>query len=474
MSTRLVRLAVVLVMAGCGETLDLVPDDMGVGLQNGESCDTSTACTSGFCVDHLCCDTACNGVCEACDVAGSKGTCAAVPADTDPAMECSAMSLSGPDGGTPLPYIDGGINTPDGGFIAMDAPCGGACDGARACKYPGKEKSCGESFCNDASLQLSFACNGTGSCTLQPTTCNAYACTTSACATSCTSQSDCLPDHFCNGSGQCVPKHDNSVQCNLGYECNSGFCAGDSSNPSSAKVCCDTACTNAIPGATCINPGAEGHCECSKGCTGAQGSCVLSYPDADGDGFGNPLGATTVECSMALPPGRVIDNTDCYDANPHAYPGPRKAGDQHCSTSGTFTCCYNNWFFTDRGDGSYDYDCDGVETHQVNEWPNGTVCHFCDYGDGCSSSDTMCASSGEYATMAACGAPATCTVPFTRNVCGSCYFFAYICAVEQPTNTGFVGKVACGAKGNRYDCGQCGTLNGGPSYTDPLTQQGCL
>ncbi len=42
------------------------------------------------------------------------------------------------------------------------------------------------------------------------------------------------------------------------------------------------------------------------------------YRDDDGDGFGDPQ-ETTTGCS--IPPGFVLDNTDCDDSNPNNYPG---------------------------------------------------------------------------------------------------------------------------------------------------------
>jgi hypothetical protein len=36
---------------------------------DGEPCSSATACASGFCVDGVCCNSACNGTCEACSIA---------------------------------------------------------------------------------------------------------------------------------------------------------------------------------------------------------------------------------------------------------------------------------------------------------------------------------------------------------------------------------------------------------------------
>lgn len=106
---------------------------------NGTSCTAGTDCVSGACVDGVCCDTACDGVCESCNVSGRAGTCAPVPRATDPARECmpgfvcngaracvsdptydagASMPDAGPpDAGAP----DAGLDAPDAGMGAVDA-----------------------------------------------------------------------------------------------------------------------------------------------------------------------------------------------------------------------------------------------------------------------------------------------------------------------------------------------------------------
>lgn len=64
------------------------------------------------------------------------------------------------------------------------------------------------------------------------------------------------------------------------------------------------------------------------------------YADVDGDGFGDP-DTSTVGCYA--PAGHVDNGDDCYDENADAYPGQTESFAMH------------------RGDGSFDFDCDGVE-----------------------------------------------------------------------------------------------------------------
>jgi hypothetical protein len=57
-------------------------------LTQGSACTVGQECQSNFCVDGVCCGTACGGLCEACDIPGTVGTCTFVPMGTDPDNEC--------------------------------------------------------------------------------------------------------------------------------------------------------------------------------------------------------------------------------------------------------------------------------------------------------------------------------------------------------------------------------------------------
>lgn len=62
------------------------------------------------------------------------------------------------------------------------------------------------------------------------------------------------------------------------------------------------------------------------------------YRDLDRDGYGDKK---VSERSSKQPPGYVANALDCYDQNPEAHPGQTRYYEQH------------------RGDGSFDFDCDG-------------------------------------------------------------------------------------------------------------------
>jgi len=50
-----------------------------VGGEPGDPCSGSLDCDSGYCVDGVCCTTPCGGVCQACNLPASLGTCTTVP-----------------------------------------------------------------------------------------------------------------------------------------------------------------------------------------------------------------------------------------------------------------------------------------------------------------------------------------------------------------------------------------------------------
>ncbi|HSN99892.1 MAG TPA: hypothetical protein VLS89_16460 [Candidatus Nanopelagicales bacterium] len=66
-------------------------------LTNGTACQNAAQCNSGFCVDGRCCDTACNGLCQACSMAkkvvGANGVCGPIAAGNDPDNECGTECM---------------------------------------------------------------------------------------------------------------------------------------------------------------------------------------------------------------------------------------------------------------------------------------------------------------------------------------------------------------------------------------------
>jgi MYXO-CTERM domain-containing protein len=98
-------------------------------------------CTSGFCADGRCCDSACDATCYACNVAGQLGTCSPLPAGSSD--------------------------------VVAAEPCNGTCDGAGGCVRGvgaacSDDAQCGTGYCTDGVCctvpchELCFQCNAPG------------------------------------------------------------------------------------------------------------------------------------------------------------------------------------------------------------------------------------------------------------------------------------------------------------------------
>ena len=467
----------------------------------GMGCHADTECSSAHCADGVCCESACNGTCETCNLnAATAGTCQAIPSGMDPDKECVMVpadagpgnatdanstsddgaiasdggsttdAASAPDApggsgdasseggesddGASTVTADSGINLPEGGVTSSDKSCAGACNGQRACAYPDNTKTCGTQFCNSPSQAAGFVCNGAGSCTLGLQSCTDYSCAGSACGTSCAQTSDCVDTHYCDGpQHKCQPKLGNGIPCALGNQCQSGFCT--------EGVCCTSDC--AVPGGTCKQANAIGECKCVMDC-GDGGACMLYYQDADGDGYGNKdgtvaAGTAKVGCSNGAPPaaGFVADHTDCDDGDVNVHPG-------------------QTMYFGTKSIGlahTWDYNCDGTVEKQTPEFPGG--CEFCNPSPTCGATNATCASASEQSAFS-CGPRLFCRFIVCRPglfcpppcTFGGCY-------PKVETAFAFQGAtgVDCGATATATTCGTCASAGVSASTTQSSVQQLC-
>ena len=183
-----------------------------------------TDCASGFCVQGVCCNTACTGTCMAC----STGTCSPVSAGAPPVVagQCRAAAAS---------------------------TCGndGTCNGAGACRKHVMGTQCVAASCTGSTYKPPQLCDGAGACAAAATqSCVAFQCDATAgiCRNTCSMDAHCVPPNICNGT-TCSLKPIGAT-CTAAAECNSGFCA--------QGRCCDTACTGTCK--TCALATALGTC----------------------------------------------------------------------------------------------------------------------------------------------------------------------------------------------------------------------
>jgi hypothetical protein len=151
----------------------------------GVTCSTSAGCDSGFCVDGVCCDSACDGQCEACNSAGTAGRCA--PARGEPIAPRAGCGEASSTAVCAKPVCDGTERK--------------ACVG-----FPTAATACGAAECVSNAVSFVGACNGQGVCNAAPSqSCGRYVCANAACRTSCGDNADCVAPARCiKETGQCA------------------------------------------------------------------------------------------------------------------------------------------------------------------------------------------------------------------------------------------------------------------------------
>jgi hypothetical protein len=204
---------------------------------NGGLCPNGASdCGSGFCIDGVCCATACLGTCQSCNVGGSAGTCVFAPLgeqDTNATAACTGAGM----------YCDGtGVCT--SGKKANGASCTVAAD-------------CGSNFCVDgvccesACTATCYTCaaSGNGKCTgVLPG------------ATDPNAATKCEAPNFCTNLRECTSgKKPNGATCTMDSDCGSNFCVDG--------TCCESSCS-----------GPSNRC---KSCKNATGSCAFAAAGTD-------------------------------------------------------------------------------------------------------------------------------------------------------------------------------------------------
>lgn len=242
---------------------------------DGQACAAATDCVSNFCVDGVCCSSACTTACRACNVMGSVGICTPLTSGEDnvPANVCNGPKSCDASGAC---KSDNGQSCTTGSEcvsgqcfdgVCCNVACSGTC---KSCNITGAVGTCsnvasgqddtnGVPVCSGATQ----SCDGMGVCKKETgqvctaaTEClsgfcaDGYCCN-SACTTACKScgisgnvgvcsnvnigQDDpgtCSGTNSCDGVGSC--KKENGQLCAASAECLSSFCVDG--------YCCNTAC----------------------------------------------------------------------------------------------------------------------------------------------------------------------------------------------------------------------------------------
>ncbi|MEZ4311893.1 MAG: hypothetical protein R3F14_28010, partial [Polyangiaceae bacterium] len=325
-------------------------------LSNGTSCTTGAECTSGQCVDGVCCNTACNGLCQACTAVikgnGTDGTCGSISANLDPQDECTGVLACNGSGTCRLPLGESClVNTDcisnacvDG--VCCNTTCTGTCQACTATKKgTGPDGVCGPIDVGtdpDNECFGAITCNGASACGTNPngTPCGAGGeCASGQCVdgvccnTSCTNlcqactaakrgqgsdgtcgtiiagadpDNECAGDLVCNGASLC--KVDLGDACVVGTDCVSGQCVDG--------VCCNTSCTGTCNACTAAKKGSgpDGVCGPIAAATDPDNECIGLFTCNGASACDLLTTGTTCGANAECASGFCVDGVCCNNA----------------------------------------------------------------------------------------------------------------------------------------------------------------
>jgi len=210
----------------------------GVTKPDGQPCVMGSECTSGDCVDGLCCESACASVCSACSAAktgGTDGQCESSPVGQDPDVECSATQTC--NGSGACAFTCDQEPSPPGG--SCPAICTGGClDGT--CIIPcNTDSACeGDTINCPAGFACTVECGANDGCKNTTVNCpSRYACNV-ACSVDCQNANVNCNTGVCNltcGAGNACK----NVDLTCGANTCSATCNGSLDLP---LVACGSSC----------------------------------------------------------------------------------------------------------------------------------------------------------------------------------------------------------------------------------------
>jgi hypothetical protein len=229
--------------ASCVADADCVPPnvcDMGrCGLRGvGQTCTANDQCQSNFCVDGVCCQSACTGRCEFCASPAARGQCL-------PVRE-----------GAPDPRAASGVTDP--ARVCLDEgpqSCGrnGRCDGEGGCEHYEDGTVCRAPRCDEEdNEEFGQSICQDGECeSPDGVSCAPYqGCGGARCLRNCDGDDDNCAEHFFCSANDVCGRQAQGGECEENIDCASGICA--------QGRCCNQVCDGRCR--SCNLQGARGVC----------------------------------------------------------------------------------------------------------------------------------------------------------------------------------------------------------------------
>lgn len=207
----------------------------------GEPCGGPSECSSGFCADDVCCESACDGLCEACASAKTgiaNGACAPIIPFQDPDGECPAPAL-GCDGARACAACGFGVTDVTG---ACPAGCD-SCDGDTCViDCSGNDSCLSAGLTCPAGRPCRIDCLGDHACELATITCP----TDYACEVVCPSSGHRCENAvvLCSATGPCTMTCQGGDTCrDARLQCGGNACTAACTGGDFPQVTCGSACS---------------------------------------------------------------------------------------------------------------------------------------------------------------------------------------------------------------------------------------
>ncbi len=228
----------------------------------GDSCSGGAECKSGQCVDGVCCGSACNGLCQSCNIVGSQGTCSnSYVGDLDEAC-MDPMACDGKGG------CKKGIGEP----CANDSECFNDACAFGACRL-GNGEACGDPFmCASGFCKMGTTCEAC----VNPGDCSSGQCNNGMCKAQlgapCGDSTDCAMG-ICQNN---LCKLAFGDSCTVSAQCVSNFCNGNQLKCAACSSISDCGGVTCVSGVCALNTGfyCTQNSQCESGpCAGFPKKC---------------------------------------------------------------------------------------------------------------------------------------------------------------------------------------------------------